>query len=728
MTATHQGKSTMRAVAAVVAAGVVLAVPVAARAQGTTATAAGEIGIRAFGERPPDSALAKFIQYRDMPSGLIFPSLYFGIARDSLSTLQLFGRNIGQKDQDLALRGNLPGTGDIQLRWDRITHVFSTNSRFLGTETSPGVYTLPVPRPDTATLNHSAYVAPVRTQWDPVNATITLMPSPLWDFKAEYQHVGKDGYRPMGMVFGGSNNNAREINEPIDQSMNDIRISQAFSQKRFQEVVTYAYSQFTNALQSVTSDNPLVTVDSLKLGTSRGRTALAPNNSAQTLTAVAAGSLPLHTRVTGTVSFGWRSQNQAFIAPTINTQNADSLTRAGYVFPTSLDGSIHTTLTNFTLTSRPVRLVTVSARYRSYDFKDLSQRDSIPILVISDRTFAAGALSEGYPYSRDNADASVSIRPLLPVNVTAGYNWDQMNRDSTVRNVMQVTEKTGRVSFDYAGSRWGSARVSYTYGERRGNAYNQLTTAENPDTRRFDEADRNHKALMVMLSATPVDQVSLTGTYQVGRDSFPNSAYGVQHDNSNSIGFDVDITPTPRVSISGGYLHEWYDNQMRSLYRTGSTSATLANPTWNWIATNIDSSTIGYASFTATLIPNRLEVSGMWQISKSVFQMKASNPVTPAGGTVAQDSAATAMTFPAATQELQPLSIQMRYKISSNWSVVARFETEHYANYDIRTTNLAPATGNFIFQGNSLLPYDAKYFTFLVAFRPGLIRVPRSAM
>jgi len=732
MTATHQGTLTMRILAAVAAAALTLVAPATARAQGTTASAAGEIGIRAFVDtlgHLGDSARAKFIQYRDVPSGLIMPSVYLGIAHDSFSTAQLFGRNIGQTDMTLGLRANHPGVGDVQLRWDRIPHVFSTNSRFLGTETSPGVYTLPNPRPDTATLNASPYVAPVRVQWDPVNATVTLMPSRVWDLKIEYQHIGKSGYRPMGMAFGGSSNNAREINEPIDQDMNDFRISQAFTRQHFQAVVSYAYSQFINNLQSVTSDNPAATVDSLKAGSASGRSALAPDNTAQTFNAVLAGNLPQHTRVTGTFSYGWRSQNQAFIPPTINSRDADSLRRAGYVLPTSLDGSIHTTLANLTVTSRPVREITLAAKYRYYDFRDLSQRDSIPILVISDRTFAAGATSLGYPYSQTTADGSASWRPLLPLNLTAGYNWGQMNRDSLVRNVAQTAEATDRISLDYAGSRWGSARISYEYGERRSTyLYQQLTTAENPDTRRFDEADRNHKALTVMLSATPIDQISVTAAYQVGRDTFPGSAFGVQHDNSNAIGFDADFVLGARVSVGGGYLHEWYDNQMRSLYRTGSTAATLDNPTWVWVATNIDSSTIAYANFTATVIPNRLEVSGMWEISKSMFQMQATNPRVPAGGTIAQDSAATAMSFAPAAQELRPISIQVRYRISKDWSVMARYQSEHYTNYNIQTTSLAPGTGNYVFQGNSLLPYDANYFTITVAFRPQQLRLPRSAL
>jgi MtrB/PioB family decaheme-associated outer membrane protein len=719
---------TTAAAAALLAAGMAVAGPSAVRAQNTSVTGGAEVGVRTFITEPADQQLAKFLQYRDVPSGLIWQSVYFRVARDSFTTLQLFGHNLGQQDQDLSLRANQPGTADVQLRWDRIPHVFSTNARFLGTESAPGIFTLPVPRPDTATLNRSPFVAPVKERWDPINGTLTLTPSPKWDFKVEYQHIDKNGDRPMGMAFGGSNNNAREINEPIDQSMNDLRLSQAYTQPHFQAMVSYAYSQFSNALQSVGSDNPLVTVDSLAAGTSRGRTALAPNNQAQTITGTAAVSLPRHTRVTGTLSYGWRSQNEAFIAPTINSKDLDSLTRAGYVFPTSLNGSIHTSLVNLTMTSRPIRPVTVSARYRSYDFKDETPEVSVPILVISDRTFAAGATSERFPYTQDNADVSVSVRPRAPFTVTAGYAWDRMDRDSAVRNVSRVTENTNRLSVDYTGLAWASVRLSYNHGERRGSEYYQLTTSENPDSRRFDEADRNQSNLDLMLTVTPIDQITLTGTYQVGRDTFPNSPDGVQRDNSNAIGAELDWTPIPRFLMGAGYLREWYNNQFDSRYRTGSTDATLNNATFTWVATNIDSSTTAYVTFSATLIPNRLELGGMWQISKSTFQMQAFNPVTPTGGTAAQNAAATAMTFPAATQELQPLTLNVRYRLSADWSLTARYQTEHFTNYNFQTTGLAPGTGNYVFEGNNLLPYDAKYFTILVAYRPGLLRLPRPAL
>lgn len=731
-------------VAAMLVIGIVVAAPTAAQAQ-TTVTGGAEVGARTFLNQPADSQLAKFLQYNDLPAGLrwnspyfhasdlpygmIFQSLLVRATNDSMGSLQLLGRDIGLEDQTLSLRANRPGFADLQLRWDRIPHVFSTNARFLETETSPGVYTLPAPRPDTGTLNRSAYVAPVKERWDPLTAAFTFTPSTHWDMKAEFQHVDKNGYRPMGMVFGGSSNNASEINEPIDQSTNDLRLSEAFTQRHFQAMVVYAYSQFNNALSSVTAANPLVTVDSLKAGTANGRTALAPSNSAQSITGTAAASLPAHTRVAATLSYGWRSQNERLIAPTINSKNLDSLTRAGDVFPTGLFGNIHTTLVNLNASSRPIQPLSITARYRSYEFKDLTPFDSVPILVISDRTFAAGAAREAFPYTQKNAEVTASYHHKLPVTLTASYLWNRMDRDSTVRNVTRTDENGTKFAIDYSGLSWATVSLSYNHASRRSaNGYHQVLTSENPDSRRFDEADRDRNALNLILTVTPIDQVTLSGTWQMGRDTFPNSPDGVQHDNSNVMGAEIDWTPNARFSLGAGYQREWYDNMFNSRYRTGSVDSLLNNPTWNWVATNIDSTSTAFVTFSAALIPSRLDLSGMWQISKSSFQMQAFNPVQPAKGTASQIAAATAMSFPTATQELQPLTLNLRYRVSTDWSLTARFQSEHFTNSDFRTTGLTPATGNYVFEGNSLLPYDASYLTFYVSYRPDLIRRPRSAM
>ena len=121
-----------------------------------TVLISGEVGYRGFTSEPPRTALAKLVEYKAVPTGPVLLNFLLGYtARDSLTVFQLNGSNFGQRDQTVRLRGNSPGVYDLQVRWDRVPHTFSTNARSLGSEPSPGVYVLPTPRPDTGTWNRT---------------------------------------------------------------------------------------------------------------------------------------------------------------------------------------------------------------------------------------------------------------------------------------------------------------------------------------------------------------------------------------------------------------------------------------------------------------------------------------------------------------------------------------------------------------------------------------------
>lgn len=700
-------------------------------------TGAFDLGLRDFARNPAIADRGKLDQYRDLSTcgfrtnATVCPSLDAFRVRwapaDSFRFVQFIGHEVGKLDQSLWLRGAEPGLFDVQLRWDRIPHTFSTDGRSLGSEVAPGVYTLPSPRPDTAAWNHSGYLGPIRTLWDPVKLSVALTPHGNWDFKTEYTRTAKKGERPMGMAMGGAGNNAREILEPIDQTVHDVKVSQSYSAQRFQFIAMYNLSAFRNALESVTSDNPLLTVDGTS-GSSRGRTALAPSNLAHSITGTGAINLALHTRVSGSGMFGWWRQDAPFIPPTINSALVDPrVTTVAGAIGNNLNANVRTSMVNLSATSRPVDAWTFSARYRTYDFRDHTQVVHVPVLVISDRSYQNADSAERYPFTRSDADATVTWRARAPLAFSAGYAWNRMDRDSLVRNVARVTETSPRASIDFTGLDWLTLRTTYSKGWRRGSAYHPMATSENPDFRRFDEADRNRERTTLLAQVTPIDQLGISGSWEIGHDEYLNSAYGIQSDRSGAVGADIDWTSS-RLSVNAGYTQELYFDRMRDLYRTGSTAATLANPTWVWIGDNQDRSYTASAGFKAVLIPDNFEIGGTLEVTQSRFVMLASNPQTPTGGTAAQNASATAANFPEVTQKLQPLTLYVRRFLTPEWSMTLNYHGEIYNQNDFRTLNLAPATGNYIFLGNNLSNYDARYLTITLSYRPGLIRLGRSTL
>jgi len=683
-----------------------------------------ELGERAFIDKPPSLALAKLVEYKAVPTGPVLLKLLLGYtAPDSITVFQLNGSNFGQRDQAVRLRGNSPGLYDVQFRWDRIPHTFSTNARSLGSEVSPGVFVLPNPRPDTAAWNRtSPYLAPVRTMWNATKAAASYTPSPKWDLRTEYTRIQKSGARPMGMAMGSPGNNLREILEPINQAMQDLRFTEAYSSQRFQVLGSYDISTFYNGFTSATSDNPLITVDQATTGSSRGRTALAPRNLAHTGVVNAGLNLPHSTRLTASGSYSLWIQNERFIPATINSAIVANLSQ----IPERLGGHSGTSSIYLSGVSRPIAPLTLTARFRTFSFRDRVDVETMPVLIINDRSVRAAEERDNLPFTRRNADAGGTWRFTgLPLTFSAGYGWEAWKR-SEARNVADLREGSPHLSLDLGVFDWMSLRSSYTTGRRRIHGeYIQNTTSDQPLHRRFDQADRDRERTNFLATVTPLDQLTVSANWTVGHDEYPHSEYGLQSDRSNMEEGDISWAVTDKFSVDGSLTNERFVTRLRSQYRA---TGQLNNPTYNWVANNRDVIRTVSAGFRASVIPDRLEAGGRVDASSAKFRMATFNPLTPTGGTAAQNFAATASDLPEVTQKFQPMTLFATYLVTPEWGMTLRYETERWAQNDFRTAGLVPAEGNGIFLGNNLDNYNARFITISVSYRPRLLRTARPAL
>src|SRR5205085_5908234 len=123
-----------RAILSLAATLAVVSCPTRAQSQwiGGSASASAEIGWRRFNGDLGPLQRAKFDEYKATPSGLLFQQVNLAYASaDSFSVFRARAHAIGEADQTVAVGINHPGKFDVQARWDRIPHVFSTNARSL---------------------------------------------------------------------------------------------------------------------------------------------------------------------------------------------------------------------------------------------------------------------------------------------------------------------------------------------------------------------------------------------------------------------------------------------------------------------------------------------------------------------------------------------------------------------------------------------------------------------
>jgi MtrB/PioB family decaheme-associated outer membrane protein len=759
-----------------------IGIPFAGHAQGAPSgkvSIAGEFGPRTYTSQLDPLAIGKFEEYRDLrakdKTSVLFEQLFMKYApADSFGFYNISARKLFDRDQTIGLLAKRPGLYDFQLRWDQIPHTYSTSARSPGNELgTPGFNTLPALRPDSNAWRNGAYVGPIRNQVDPIKASLALTPNKNLDFKADYTHIAKSGGIPRSISFSGSSGPQREFVSPIDQTINDVRLSQGYASgeraatdvlsfiKSYQANVSYGYSGFNNSIKSTMVDNPQLSVASFANGTNTARVSLEPSNSAQTVGANGAVLLPMRTRFMGSVASIWARQNDPFFPQTSN----DSLARdpnyslvSSYTRP-SLDALMRTTTYMLSATTHPVDKLTLTGRFKNFDQSNKTAAFGIRAMIVSDRTvtLADSEKFEAHPFTKTNTNVGATYLLMPGLAASVGYAWEGWKRDTAVRNIEKTTERTPRVSIDYTALDWLSLRTSYTSGSRRGNTPYTESGTEILNFRRFDEADRDRTRLALAASVTPIDQVTVGLTLETGNDKFPNSVngltqYGVQSDKSLTRGVDVDWSPMSRFSASAGWMLEDVKDSANYRYRTGAVgSVTYDNVSYQWMNTNKDKNTTMFANFNANLIPDKLDLVGTWSLIDSHWQMFNANPILPTGGTPAQNLAATAQDWPEVSQRLEPMSLGLRYSYSQDWALTFRYQMEKYGQTDFRTVapvftttglnggTLLPVgfvsgdlpgtigqvagsnTGQYHFLGNNFHPYTANYLTLLISYHPALI-------
>jgi len=713
-------------IASALLAAAAAAVPVSrSSAQDTTRSTfnySAEIAVRRWVNDLSPAQLGKFLEYKAVPSGAFVNNLFANYAPgDGFRSYQVTAKNIGQRDQSLFIRATQPGKFRAELQWDGIPHTFSTTARLLDTRPTPDVFTLSSPRPDTATWNRSGFVGPVRDLWQPLKLSLAYDVTPGWNAKAEYTRIARSGDKPISMSYGNSPGlTQREVMEPVDQTITNVRLAQSYSRTRFTFEAAYNLSMFDNTYDAVIADNPTITTDTPTGGSSRGRLSLAPDNVAHTAMAAAAVALPRSTRISAGGSYSMWRQDQKFLRATINSTHTDPRIDS---MPASLGGKAGTSTFNIMGTTRPISSVTVTARARTFDFRDEASANTVPVFVLNDRTIQAADTTHRNPFNRTNADVKVTWRALSFVSLFAGTAYDKTVFSSKEANVEHYAENTPSFGLDVMGNQWVTVRASYAMGKRRGGTYDTLSYM--PEFRRFYVADRDRTRFSLRSSVTPLDEITLSGTWEIGHDEYVNSLYGVLHDRSAMVGGDIDWTPNARFAMSGGLTFENFKNHMQDRYRSGTQ---LANYTFDWIADNSDVDHGAYAAIDAVFIPEKLTGNVMFQSSTARFRLMTYNPFVPAGGTASNRLAATASTFPTVKQLMQTATIGVSYRVTPVWAVNARLQGELYSQDDYRTDKLLPATANQFFLGNYFMDYNAQYLTFSVTYRPQAPKGVRSTL
>ena len=698
-----------------------------------------EVGARAFSGNRSSS---KFEEYRDYRPGLFGNAFIHDESADRTRAFDVIAVNPGYDDQRISLGYGRYGSWEVQALVDEVPHRFSDTARTIYTPVSPGLLVL---SPGTqafladggVTATQSARLAATLAkagltslEFQQTNTSFSgkFTPGEHWALSADYTKMHKNGTRPIGLGFGSPGNNFVNVAAPIDQDIHDVKTSAEYRGKGWNVNLGYWGSFFRNGIDTLTVDNPLVAKDTVAAGARQGRIDLDPDNDAHTFSL--AGSKKLDagwpSRISGTVSIGRRTQDDAFVPQTINTliqSVALNLPRP------SLDGRSDTTLVNLTYSGRPTKDVNVNGRFRYYDLASKTPDLTLFGHVVNDRSLTIET-RDTHPteYTKENASLDGAWRLSRELTWRGGYEHERWDRPDH-REVTTTKEDIWKTGLDWRPDRedrW-LVRTDFSAGAKVGSDYNPfahfhnvqeeddltLLQLQSPLLRKFDLANRRQEKAQLMAQYTPRQDVTVGVTGIYGLSDYDASPLGLQTDERISLGADGTWQMNERTRWSSFLTLEKIRARQLDRFRTrtavGAVVTLFDDPLNDFNSSTIDRVNTFGGSFDYAIKPGKWDCTISWVRQLARGQTLASpvpGSVLPAGA----PDAGNAVNFPELRDQLDTLSAILRHHLKENLSLQLEYRYEHYQQDNFKLDGLQPFMASSNVNGNGVVSASTDVF------------------
>lgn len=752
-----------------------LLLPGPAFGQGGVPGVSGEIGVIA---RSVDGAResAKFEEYRDIPEGLA------GDARLHYSTeggyfLDLRADGIAQDDQFLGVQGGKYGKYKIELIYDKIPHRFVYDARTLYTGVGTGDLVISNAiktnlQNSTSTTDVANRVRDFLTSASTVDLQLIrktgkgnfeLMAFDPFNFRLELSRENRTGTRPFSGTFGFGN--SINLPEPIDYDTTQLRLIGEYARNPWYVNATYYLSVFENHIGTLRFDNPFRITDSTAAnaytlsfqgGPSKGLIDLYPNNTFHNVSLSAAyKALPLKSTISATASWGWMRQDDDLVPYTTNTaMSAGAVSGVpgvpvpfnafdiGTLPARKFDGKVNTSLYHLLLTSRPLNFMNVKARYRYYSYENKSELISFPGHNRMDAVWEPEH-ENNIPtsYTKQTAAADLGFDIFKGTRFTLGYAYE--NTDRTNREGQKQDDNTIKGTLDTKPLAWLDLRASYEKSWRTVN-YNfripfvatHLSAPEEaeefiqagtpvpqlPFLRKFDQTDRKRDRVQLLATVSPLDSLTLSGSFIYSKDDFNESPFGLRENDYYAYSLEADYALWQRVNLFALYSYEVYKSKGRARQWTpgaigdpfGSEPGLSSNSNWDFEPQDRVHTLRG--GFSVAVIPKKLDFKLVYTYVKADGKVSFSSPL----GTTANDNNPfLPLNFDEVDNSiLQNLEGAVRYNIYKGLSITLGYMWERLKveDFNLRGFTHVPVTPAGVYQAALLMAPPASGYNVHVIY------------
>uniref|UniRef100_C6DYX8 TonB-dependent receptor n=1 Tax=Geobacter sp. (strain M21) TaxID=443144 RepID=C6DYX8_GEOSM len=551
-----------------------------------------------------------------------------------------------------------------------------------------------------------------------------------------------------------------ELPEVLDYRTTTVSVGTGVYKKKWLADAEYTFTNFENRVDSLVWDNPF-RLDSAQATNAtggsgnafnRGRSALgqmtlSPDSKSHDIALSGSIELPMHSRFTGNVSYGWVTQDDAFDPITLNTAiviPAGDLTSLASR-PNSLDGKVATLFQSYQLSSKPTDSLAVTAKYRYYDYDNKSDHlNMVGYSAFGDsfwRVFKndvpgpdAPVRNEALSYTRQNAELSADYQVLKPLTVIVEGFWEDWDRQDL--RIDGTTEVGVGGGFVYKPTKTAKLKGNYRYGHRTVDGYEPGATAANPEAvglQNYDWAERvRHKAdLRLQVAPTQAVTVGLNGQY-LNDDFGGDNRFGLKKSDAVTGTIDVNYAVSDVVSIYASYAKDYRKGHMKSGAKDDGFDfgdATVDesdvygnfNPLNDWNSDTYEKvDTIGLG-VTFQVIPEKLTLNTTYNISYSKVDVNTYNPnaATAVANGYAEGAKlgnAVAQDWSTITNKYQEVKADLGYSFTKNLKVGATYMYELFMQDDFSNTGAYTAgstyenSTKYLYTGANNYSYDAHVF------------------
>ncbi|HEX9160251.1 MAG TPA: MtrB/PioB family outer membrane beta-barrel protein [Thermoanaerobaculia bacterium] len=679
---------------------------------------------------------SKFIEYRDVPSGISGPA--FRVFSDTKgSPFLVSGENITSRDRRFSVWTDT-GTLRIDALYDQIPHRLGDNAKspekvvgrdalgisdFIQASLQNAVTAnqrslgFPLLRSLVEPLINTPEVFDLGFQRNRAFLSLQLFPDAPVNTTISYFQENRSGTRSAGTSFGFGN--VVETPEPIDFRTREVgaRMEVPVATNLMLRG-TLSINQFNNHFESYTFDNPFRVTDSTDPnaytgpgtgsvgGAATGRLALPPDNSRLSAAIGGIYKLPMNSRLTADLSFGQLRSSNDLMPYTTNTAILATVPDTNHLPVNSFDGRINTTSAFVNFTSRPVKNFSLTARYRFYDNDNRSPRIDFPGYVRFDAVWEPiPRITVPYSYKNNRAEVLANYDIGTKFSVEGGLRNERMNRN--FREVNRTTENIAHIALDARPSTWLTWRNSFEFGNRSIDGYDveraEDATFQQPQPtvlpeglRRFDVAERKSNRIISILNMNPFNgPFDVTLNYTRYFDNYNHSDLGLQKWRNQTFTAEADYSPAQRWSTFAFYSHELWDG-LQVGRQSGATPST--DPRDNWTADNSDKADAVGLGFTVGIIPDKLDfrVTGRTQRVHGFAALSADpNGITKGAFSIPNVD----------DTRLGSLLAEATYTLTTTWNVTVGAWYEKYTLKDLLNTG----TQQYLPGGFFLAPNDLGY-------------------